>query len=209
MARIGSKGFLDNLGKIYAIYTGGFIAFVILPRHCESDVRHVDQDDRLAVHGRDHRPLCHHRHLVAYGKGLGVLCCRTFGPGVLQRHGNGLGLDVRGLVHRHGRHHLRLGYDGLAYIMGWTGGYVLLAVFLGPYLRKFGQYTIPDFLGARYGGHAARSIGIIAAITASFTYLIAQVTGVGIIMSRFLNLDFPPACSWASAASWSAPCSAA
>jgi cation/acetate symporter len=74
--------------------------------------------------------------------------------------------------------------------MGWTGGYVLLAVFLGPYLRKFGQYTIPDFLGARYGGNAARSIGIIAAITASFTYLIAQVTGVGIIMSRFLNLDF-------------------
>jgi cation/acetate symporter len=83
-----------------------------------------------------------------------------------------------------------LGYDGLAYIMGWTGGYVLLAVFLGPYLRKFGQYTIPDFLGARYGGNAARSIGIIAAITASFTYLIAQVTGVGIIMGRFLNLDF-------------------
>src|SRR4030042_5071709 len=74
--------------------------------------------------------------------------------------------------------------------MGWTGGFVLFAVFLGPYLRKFGQYTIPDFLGARYGGHAARSIGILAAITASFTYLIAQVTGVGIIMGRFLGLDF-------------------
>ena len=74
--------------------------------------------------------------------------------------------------------------------MGWTGGYVLLAVFLGPYLRKFGQYTIPDFLGARYGGNAARAIGIVAAIAASFTYLIAQVTGVGIIMSRFLGLDF-------------------
>jgi cation/acetate symporter len=67
---------------------------------------------------------------------------------------------------------------------------VLLAVFLGPYLRKFGQFTIPDFLGARYGGNAARTIGIVAAITASFTYLIAQVTGVGIIMGRFLNLDF-------------------
>jgi cation/acetate symporter len=83
-----------------------------------------------------------------------------------------------------------LGYDGLAYVMGWTGGYVLLAVFLGPYLRKFGQYTIPDFLGARYGGNAARTLGIIAAITASFTYLIAQVTGVGIITSRFLGIDF-------------------
>jgi cation/acetate symporter len=83
-----------------------------------------------------------------------------------------------------------LGYDGLAYIMGWTGGYVLLAVLLGPYLRKFGQYTIPDFLGARYGGNSARLIGVLAAITASFTYLIAQVTGVGIITSRFLGIDF-------------------
>ena len=82
------------------------------------------------------------------------------------------------------------GYDGLAYVMGWTGGYVLLAVFLAPYLRKFGQYTIPDFLGARYGGNFARSIGIFAAILASFTYLIAQVTGVGIITSRFLGIPF-------------------
>ena len=71
------------------------------------------------------------------------------------------------------------GFAGLAYVMGWTGGYLLLAVFLGPYLRQFGAYTIPDFLGARYGGNAARIIGVIAAIACSFTYLIAQVTGVG------------------------------
>ena len=82
------------------------------------------------------------------------------------------------------------GYDALAYVSGWTGGYVLLAVYLAPYLRKFGAYTIPDFLGQRYGGNAARVIGIIMAIVASFTYLIAQVTGVGIIMGRFLGLDF-------------------
>lgn len=82
------------------------------------------------------------------------------------------------------------GYDGLAYVSGWTGGYVLLAVYLAPYLRKFGAYTIPDFLGQRYGGNAARVVGIIMAIGASFTYLIAQVTGVGIIMGRFLGLDF-------------------
>jgi len=82
------------------------------------------------------------------------------------------------------------GYDGLAYVMGWTGGYVLLAVFLGPYLRKFGQYTIPDFLGARYGGNLPRLIGVIGAITASFTYLIAQVAGVGVVTSRFLGIDF-------------------
>jgi cation/acetate symporter len=82
------------------------------------------------------------------------------------------------------------GFAGLAYVMGWTGGYLLLAVFLGPYLRQFGAYTIPDFLGARYGGNLPRIIGVIAAIACSFTYLIAQVTGVGLIVSRFIGLDF-------------------
>ncbi len=82
------------------------------------------------------------------------------------------------------------GFSGLAYVMGWTGGYLLLAVFLGPYLRQFGAYTIPDFLGARYGGNSARLIGVLAAILCSFTYLIAQVTGVGLIVSRFIGLDF-------------------
>jgi cation/acetate symporter len=82
------------------------------------------------------------------------------------------------------------GFDGLAYVTGWTGGYVLLAIFLAPYLRKFGAYTIPDFLALRYGGNAARVVGLLMAIGASFTYLIAQITGVGIIMGRFLGLDF-------------------
>src|ERR671911_2311674 len=82
------------------------------------------------------------------------------------------------------------GFAGLAYVMGWTGGYLLLAVFLGPYLRQFGAYTIPDFLGARFGGNQARIVGVIGAIACSFTYLIAQVTGVGLIVSRFIGLDF-------------------
>src|SRR6266545_2266091 len=82
------------------------------------------------------------------------------------------------------------GFAGLAYVMGWTGGYLLLAVFLGPYLRQFGAYTIPDFLGARFGGNQARIVGIIGAVACSFTYLIAQVTGVGLIVSRFIGLDF-------------------
>src|SRR5918999_4311272 len=82
------------------------------------------------------------------------------------------------------------GFAGLAYVMGWTGGYLLLAVFLGPYLRQFGAYTIPDFLGARFGGNQARIVGVIGAIACSLTYLIAQVTGVGLIVSRFLGLDF-------------------
>ena len=83
-----------------------------------------------------------------------------------------------------------MGFGGLAYVMGWTGGYLLLAVFLGPYLRQFGAYTIPDFLGARYGGNFPRIIGVVAAIACSFTYLIAQVTGVGLIVARFIGIDY-------------------
>lgn len=83
-----------------------------------------------------------------------------------------------------------LGYDGLAYIMGWTGGYVLLALLFAPYIRKFGQYTIPDFVGARYGGKAARTVAAIAAIIVSFTYVTAQVVGVGLIMSRFVGVSY-------------------
>ena len=82
------------------------------------------------------------------------------------------------------------GFDGLAFVMGWTGGYCLVALFLAPYLRKFGQFTIPDFLGARYGGNIIRSIGIIAAITCSFVYVVAQIYGVGLITSRFTGLEF-------------------
>jgi len=82
------------------------------------------------------------------------------------------------------------GYDGLAFVMGWTGGYCLVALFLAPYLRKFGQFTIPDFLGARYGGNIVRTIGIIAAIICSFVYVVAQIYGVGLITSRFTGLEF-------------------
>jgi cation/acetate symporter len=82
------------------------------------------------------------------------------------------------------------GFDGLAFVIGWTGGYVLVALFLAPYLRKFGQFTIPDFLGARYGGNIPRTIGIFAAILCSFTYVIAQIYGVGLITSRFTGVEF-------------------
>jgi cation/acetate symporter len=82
------------------------------------------------------------------------------------------------------------GYDGLAWVMGWTGGYCLVALFLAPYLRKFGQFTIPDFLAERYGGNIIRTIGIISAITCSFVYVVAQIYGVGLITSRFTGLEF-------------------
>ena len=82
------------------------------------------------------------------------------------------------------------GYGGLAYVMGWTGGYVLVALLLAPYLRKFGQYTIPDFLGARFGGHLPRLAGVAAAVLCSFTYLVAQIYGVGIITTRLTGISF-------------------
>lgn len=82
------------------------------------------------------------------------------------------------------------GFQGLAYVIGWTGGFVLVALLLAPYLRRFGQYTIPDFLGARYGGNAIRLVAVGAAILASFVYVVAQIYGVGVITSRFVSLQF-------------------
>ncbi len=82
------------------------------------------------------------------------------------------------------------GFDGLAFVMGWTGGYCLVALFLAPYLRKFGQFTIPDFLAERYGGNIVRTIGVVSAITCSFVYVVAQIYGVGLITSRFTGLEF-------------------
>ena len=82
------------------------------------------------------------------------------------------------------------GYNALGYVLGWTGGYVLVGVLLAPYLRKFGQFTVPDFLGTRYEGNAARLCGVIVLFAASFTYIVAQCFGIGIITSRFLGIAF-------------------
>ena len=82
-----------------------------------------------------------------------------------------------------------MGYDGSVYLMGWTGGYVLLALLLAPYLRKFGAYTVPDFVGDRYYSQLARVVAVICAIFVSFTYVSGQMRGVGIVFSRFLEVD--------------------
>jgi cation/acetate symporter len=82
-----------------------------------------------------------------------------------------------------------LGYDGSVYIMGWTGGYVLLALLLAPYLRKFGKYTVPDFIGERYYSKTARIVAVLCALLVSFTYVAGQMRGVGVVFSRFLEVD--------------------
>ena len=81
------------------------------------------------------------------------------------------------------------GYDGSVYLMGWTGGYVLLALLLAPYLRKFGKFTVPDFIGDRYYSDTARIVAVICALLVSFTYVAGQMRGVGLVFSRFLEVD--------------------
>jgi cation/acetate symporter len=81
------------------------------------------------------------------------------------------------------------GYDGSVYLMGWTGGYVLLALLLAPYLRKFGKFTVPDFIGDRYYSNIARSVAVFCALIVSFTYIAGQMRGVGVVFSRYLEVD--------------------
>ena len=82
-----------------------------------------------------------------------------------------------------------MGYDGSVFLMGWTGGYVLLALLLAPYLRKFGKFTVPDFIGDRYYSNTARTVAVICALFVSFTYVAGQMRGVGVVFSRFLEVD--------------------
>lgn len=82
-----------------------------------------------------------------------------------------------------------MGYDGSVYLMGWTGGYVLLALLLAPYLRKFGKFTVPDFIGDRYYSNVARTVAVICALVVSFTYVAGQMRGVGIVFSQFLQVE--------------------
>jgi len=83
-----------------------------------------------------------------------------------------------------------LGYDGLAWVLGWTGGFVLVSILIGPYLRKFGAYTVPDFMSFRFGGNLARGLAVFVLVCCSFTYVTAQIFGTGLIASRFLGMQF-------------------
>ncbi|HKI99216.1 MAG TPA: sodium:solute symporter family protein [bacterium] len=185
----GGDAFIKNLPKIYGFYTGGFIFFIIalsigewlgLPNRFIGWTFMVATVGLYAVIGILSRTADVAEYYVA-GRRV---------PAIFNGMATGADwMSAASFIGLAGGLYVR-GYDGLAFIMGWTGGYVLVALFLAPYLRKFGQFTIPDFLGARYGGNIARTIGIVATVTASFTYVVAQVTGVGIIMSRFLDIPF-------------------
>jgi cation/acetate symporter len=181
--------FLSNLGKVYGIYTGGFVAFVLFLALLEQ----LGVPNRIigylfvfltigvyALIGYLSRTALVSEYYVA-GRRVPALY-----------NGMATGSDwmsAASFIGMAGTLYL-LGYDGLAFVLGWTGGYVLVAILLAPYLRKFGAYTVPDFLGARYGGNVARFCGVIVLMSASFTYVVAQIYGTGIIASRFLGMSF-------------------
>jgi len=183
------KAFTAQLKKVYGFYTGGFVLFVVVLAILE----------QMGMT----RTMMGYVFLVAtilLYAGIGIIS-RTSDASEYYVAGrrvpamfNGMAtgadwMSGASFVAMAGGLYLQ-GYSGLAFIMGWTGGYVLVALFLAPYLRKFGQFTIPDFLGERYGGNLPRFIGILVAILCSFTYVVAQIYSVGIITSRFTGVDF-------------------
>jgi cation/acetate symporter len=189
MANVSQAQFYQNLKKYYTFYTGGFVAFVIL----------VGILEMLGVPNKALGYMFLFATILLYA-GIGFMS-KTADVGEYYVAGrrvpalfNGMAtgadwMSAASFIGMAGTLYAT-GYDGLAFVMGWTGGYCLVALFLAPYLRKFGQFTIPDFLGARYGGNIPRTIGVIAAVICSFTYVIAQIYGVGLITSRFTGLEF-------------------
>ena len=189
MAGESQSHFLSRLKRNYTLYTGGFIGFVVM----------------LAILEQMGVPNV----MLGYVF-LGATVLLYAGIGILSRTSdvaeyyvagrrvpalfNGMAtaadwMSAASFIGLAGTLYLS-GYDGLAFVLGWTGGFCLVALLLAPYLRKFGQFTIPDFLAARYGGNLPRAIGVFAAILCSFTYVIAQIYGVGLIVSRFTGLEF-------------------
>jgi cation/acetate symporter len=184
-----SGGFMGNLGKVYGFYTIGFAAFVAFLAILEQ----VGVPNQYIGYGFIF-------FTIAIYAGIGIIS-RTANVSEYYVAGrkvpafyNGMAtgsdwmsaasfIGMAGILYNQG-------YDGLAYILGWTGGFVLVAVLIGPYLRKFGCYTVPDFFSARYGGNLARFVAIIVLLATSFTYVTAQLVGTGLIAQRFLGMPF-------------------
>jgi len=181
--------FKSQLNKVYTWYAGGFVAFVIvlgileqmgLPKNYIGFIFLLATIGLYAGIGIMSRTTDAAEYYVA-GRRVPALY-----------NGMATGADwmsAASFIGMAGTVYLT-GYGGLAFIMGWTGGYCLVALFLAPYMRKFGQFTIPDFLGERFEGNLPRFIGIVGAILCSFTYVVAQIYGVGLITTRLSGLAF-------------------
>ncbi|TCS72141.1 cation/acetate symporter [Sulfuritortus calidifontis] len=189
MTALTQSQFYSQLKRYYSFYTGGFIAFIILLAILEQMGLSNQWIGYIFLAAT-----------IALYAGIGIMS-KTADVSEYYVAGrrvpalfNGMAtgadwMSAASFIGMAGTLYLT-GYDGLAFVMGWTGGYVLVALFLAPYLRKFGQFTIPDFLGARYGGNLPRTIGVIAAIICSFVYVVAQIYGVGLITARLTGIEF-------------------
>jgi cation/acetate symporter len=184
-----NTAFFNQLRKYYTFYTGGFIAFIIILAILEQ----MGLPPKIIGYVFLAATIGLYAGIGIMSKTADVAEYYVAGrrvPALFNGMATGADwMSAASFIGMAGTLYLA-GFDGLAFVMGWTGGYVLVALFLAPYLRKFGQFTIPDFLGARYGGNLPRTIGVFAAIICSFTYVIAQIYGVGIITSRFTGLEF-------------------
>jgi cation/acetate symporter len=181
--------FIKNLPKIYGLYTGGFLVFILLMAMAEKAGMSADtigimfvgftiviyaiigwlsrtmQVDAYYVAGRQVPPVFN---------GMATAADWMSGASFVAMAG---GIYMGGHAY-------------LAFVVGWTGGYVLVAVLMAPYLRKFGCYTVPDFIGTRYGGNTARLLAVLVLVVASFTYVTAQINATGTIASRALQIPF-------------------
>jgi cation/acetate symporter len=190
MSAEAQKGdFTSSLGRIYGVYTGGFVAFVVfigvleragVPNHILGYLFVAFTIGVYAAIGIMSRTMQVDEYYVAGRK--------------VPSFYNGMAtaadwMSAASFIGMAGTLYL-LGYDGLAFILGWTGGYVLVATLIAPYLRKFGCYTVPDFLAFRFGGNAARIAGIVVLMSCSFTYVVAQIVGTGLIGARLLGMSF-------------------
>jgi cation/acetate symporter len=180
---------MRSLGRMYGMYTGGFVAFIVLLAIME----------QAGVPNRILGYFFVFFTLAVYGViGVAMRTAQVSEYYVAGRrvpafyNGMATGADwmsAASFVGMAGSLFL-LGYDGLAWVLGWTGGFVLVSILVGPYLRKFGAYTVPDFMAFRYGGNFARFLAVIVLVCCSFTYVTAQIFGTGIIASRFLGMQF-------------------
>ena len=184
-----SAAFMKNLGRMYGLYTGGFLAFIVLLAILE----------QVGVPNKILGYLFVFFTLAVYAIiGVATRTAEVSEYYVAGRrvpafyNGMATGADwmsAASFVGMAGTLFL-LGYDGLAWVLGWTGGFVLVSILVGPYLRKFGAYTVPDFMSFRFGGNFTRFLAVIVLVCCSFTYVTAQIYGTGLIASRFLGMQF-------------------
>jgi cation/acetate symporter len=183
------SAFLKQLNKIYAGYVGGFAVFVLILAGLEQ----MGVPDRIIGYLFVMLTIGVYAYIGILSRTMQVSEYYVAGrrvPAIYNGMATGSDwMSAASFIGMAGSLYA-LGYGGLAFILGWTGGYVLVAILLAPYLRKFGQYTVPDFFGARYGGAAARFFAVVVLVAASFVYVVAQIVGIGIITQRFLDISF-------------------